>query len=90
MTARKPRVSELVHVAWDLPESSPSSRAWESLVAEAERTGIVREHDDGGGRCMWYNARRGGAERSLRARCEAVLGAPPARVEVPGLVGEVA
>lgn len=73
-----------VRVQWDLPSATTPPDAWAALMAEAKRDGIVRDHDDGRGQRMWYTARRGGAERALRARCVALLGAP-ADVVVGGM-----
>lgn len=73
---RKPRVGELVQRSWDVgPDAEPlPTGAFKALMLEAVAAGLVREWDDGGGRCPWYNARRGADERALLARCEAALG----------------
>ena len=80
----KPRIAELILVMWDVPETRPSIEgdAVERLILDAVATGVVREWDDGRGRWLWYNARRGRSERRLRAAIVAACGESPAEVHV--------
>jgi hypothetical protein len=75
-TPTKPRVGELIHRGWGLAESRDTTR-FEALMRAAVAAGLVRTWDDGRGRCPWYEARRGAAERALLARCTEALGAAP-------------
>ena len=56
--------------------------AVERLILDAVAAGVVREWDDGRGRWLWYNARRGRSERRLRAAIVAACGESPAEVHV--------
>ena len=80
----KPRIAELILVMWDVPETRPSIRvdAVEHLILAATTAGVVREWDDGRGRWLWHNARRGRAERRLRASIVAACGESPSEVHV--------
>ena len=76
----KPRIGELILRAWRAPDDGdafPMER-FEALVRAAVGAGLVREWDDGRGRCPWYQARRGHDERALLAGCVEALGAEPA------------
>lgn len=67
----KPRIGELILRAWRAPDDGD---AFPMERFEA----LVREWDDGRGRCPWYQARRGHDERALLAGCVEALGAEPA------------
>ena len=83
----KPRLGELVGVRWDIPEDRPpiEGEAVERLMHEAIANGVVREWDDGRGRCLWYNARRGQDERRLRAAIVKACGEEPVEVRPSGV-----
>jgi hypothetical protein len=83
------RHATTVFVRWELGDAADTQadaiRAgeWERLVVRARDAGLVRQYDDGRGRDMWYSARRGAAERSLRAACvRALAGATPVEVTI--------
>jgi len=77
----KPRVGELVQRSWDIPETSPpaDTSAFERRMAREVEGGLVRAWDDGRGRWMWYDARPGPDERSLRDWCVGEFGHACAR-----------
>lgn len=80
--ATKPRIKHLVGRGWNLhgvDAARIDERGFEALMLASVAAGLVREWDDGRGRCPWYNARRGAEERALRDRCSALLGAQPVR-----------
>jgi hypothetical protein len=78
------RHATTVSVRWALGDGAtgPRADAWERLVRRALAAGLVLAWDDGRGRDMWYTARRGAAERALRAACARAVGAEPAEVLV--------
>lgn len=81
---KRPRIAEIVFVRWDIPETRDHIHqdAIERVLLPAVATGLVGQWDDGRGRWFWYEARRGRAERRLRAAMVAVAAAEPAEVTV--------
>lgn len=75
---RRPRIAELIFRSWDVGPDADCmpTEAFEEIVRAAVAAGLVREWDDGRGRCPWYEAKRGAQERRLLARCEKALGRP--------------
>lgn len=71
-----------IYRGWDLDAPHPRAEEWERIVREASRVGTVRAWDDGRGRWMWYDARRGTAERALYLACCEVLGIHATEVRV--------
>lgn len=69
-----------VTVVWKLDDSIDTSH-FERLMRRSKR-GLVTSWDDGRGRDMWYQAKRGGEERTLREKCVAAIGAKPHEILV--------
>jgi hypothetical protein len=74
--------AQWVHVRWQLGEASVDTTAFDAAMRRAVERELVGDWDDGRGRDMWYTARRGRAERELRRRCVAMIGAEPAEASV--------
>lgn len=71
--ARKPRVATLSRWTWEAGEAEDAStRALESLLAQAQAGGLVREYDVTRS-CVWFNAPAGERTRVLCADVEVLL-----------------
>lgn len=84
MRPRRPRIAEIVLVRWDIAASRDAvpGAAVERVLLPAAASGLVGQWDDGRGRWPWYEARRGRAERRLRAAMTAACGTEPSTVTV--------